>query len=538
MKVHATLAATLAEHQVTTVFGLMGDANMFLIDTLIRNHDVRYVASANEAGALLMAAGCASAGGRVGVATVTYGPGLANTLGVLVSASRERAPVVLITGETPAERRGHTQRIDQAALVGPTGAGFERASSARTAATDLARALRRATAERRPIVFSCPVDFTFDDVDDPAGLGTQMAAAPARAPDPASLDVAVGMIATARRPILLAGAGCITPDASGSLQRLGQALGAPLMTTLPAKGLFGADQYDLGVFGSFSTPRAVEAILASDCVIAVGASLNHLTGGGEGWPYLAGKAVVQCDIDPGAISNLYPVEAGVVTDAATFADTVVEWLREAGHAACTFRDLAVAGDTGRQPARAAEQGGAFVDLAAALDELNRALPASRAVTVDGGRFTAEAVARMDVSRAQAWACSFRGFGAVGNAVSTALGVGCALPGAPSVAIVGDGGFMLGGLAEFNTAVRHGIDLVVVVCNDGSYGAEYRKLQARDFGVEVSLFDWPEFAPVASALGGTGLTVRTTVDLRRLGTVIADRDRPVLIDLKLDPAQVT
>jgi thiamine pyrophosphate-dependent acetolactate synthase large subunit-like protein len=98
--------------------------------------------------------------------------------------------------------------------------------------------------------------------------------------------------------------------------------------------------------------------------------------------------------------------------------------------------------------------------------------------------------------------------------------------------------MLGGLAEFNTAVRHGIDLVVVVCNDGSYGAEYRKLQARDFGVEVSLFDWPEFAPVASALGGTGLTVRTTVDLRRLGTVIADRDRPVLIDLKLDPAQVT
>jgi thiamine pyrophosphate-dependent acetolactate synthase large subunit-like protein len=536
MRVHAALAATLAEHRVTTVFGLMGDANMFLIDTLVRDHDVRYVAAANEAGALLMAAGYASAGGGVGVATVTYGPGLANTLGALVSASRERASVVLITGETPGKRQAHTQRIDHAALVTPTGAGFERACSARTAATDLARALRRAVAERRPIVYSCPVDFTFDDVDGTTEPGMEAVVAPTTSLDPSALDTAVGMIATARRPILLAGAGCVTPDASESLRRLGQTLGAPLMTTLPAKGLFGGDKYDLGVFGSFSDPRAVEAILASDCVIAVGAGLNHLTGGGEGWPYLTGRTVVQCDIDPTVIGNLFPVDAGVVGDATTFADTAVEWLREIEHAASTFRDVAVAGGGGSKPPAMVDQGGT-VDLAAALHVLNRVLPANRAVTVDGGRFTAEVIARIDVSQAQAWACSFRGFGAVGNAVSTALGVGCALPAGPTVAVVGDGGFMLGGLAEFNTAVRHGIDLVVVVCNDGSYGAEYRKLQARDVGVETSLFDWPDFAPVASALGGIGLTVRNAADLDLLDTVIARRDRPVLIDFKLDAARV-
>ena len=79
--------------------------------------------------------------------------------------------------------------------------------------------------------------------------------------------------------------------------------------------------------------------------------------------------------------------------------------------------------------------------------------------------------------------------------------------------------MLGGLAEFSTAVRHQVDLIVVVCNDGCYGAEYRKLTARDFGTEHSLFDWPDFAPVADALGGVGCTVRSLDDLSCVEKVV-------------------
>jgi acetolactate synthase I/II/III large subunit len=543
MQVYAALADMLARHRVSTVFGVMGDANMFMIDTLVADHGVHYVAAANEAGAVLMAAGYAAATGDVGVATVTYGPGLANTLGVLVSAARERAPVALITGETPSRRPRHSQRIDQAALIAPTGAGYQCAGSAGTAARDLESALRRAATERLPIVFSCPADFTFAETA-PAEPDYPMVDAGSRqprmvtlGPDPSSLDLVVGMLASARRPVVLAGAGCVRPDASGALRRLAEAIGAPLMTTLPAKGLFGADKYDLGVLGSLATPRAVEAIMASDCVVAIGASLSTLTGGGEGWPYFAGKTVVHCDIDPAVLGSQYPAAATVAADAITFADTVIEWLREVDHVPGTFREVAAAYADPQSPARPADATGR-VGLRDALSALNQALPTDRLVTVDGGRFTAAAVGIMDVPSARAWASSFRGFGAVGNALSTAIGMSFGRPGSPSVVIVGDGGFMLGGLAEFNTAVRHDVDLVVVVCNDGSYGAEYRKLESRDFPVATSMFNWPDLAPVASALGGAGLTIRGSGDLLRLSELLARRDRPLLIDLKLDPAGVS
>jgi thiamine pyrophosphate-dependent acetolactate synthase large subunit-like protein len=355
-------------------------------------------------------------------------------------------------------------------------------------------------------------------------------------PDPSALDAAVGFIASARRPLVLAGAGVRTPAARAALERLADAVGAPLSTTLPAHGLFHGNEHEVGVLGSLSGPRALDAIMAADCVIAVGASLNRLTAGGDGWPYFANKTFVHCDIDPAAIGREYPVDAAVVADAAIFADLTVEWLAAAEHRPTRFRST-FAQRSPRPPISQApgNSGSAdTVDIHAALLALDAALPSERRIVVDGGRFSSHAVAGLHVARPQAWGCAFRGFGAVGNAVSTAIGMACADGGGPTVAVVGDGGFVLGGLAEFNTAVRHGLDLVVFVCNDSAYGAEYRKLKARDFDVRSCVFAWPEFAGVAESLGGSGFTIRDTGDLAKLPAVIARRDRPLLIDVKLDP----
>ena len=545
MKGHAVLAAVLAEHGVSTLFGVMGDGNMFFVDSFIRDQHGEYVAAANEAGAALMAAGYAAGSGRVGVATVTHGPGLANTLATLVSAARERRPIVLITGDTGAENRSNAQNIDQASLVAPTGAGFEQVTSARSIPDDLARALRRADAQQRPIVLNVPADFAFAEIDHQPGTSPREAVRQALAPDPAALDGAVGLIASARRPIILAGVGVLRSGAQASLRELADLLGAPVMTTLPVRGLFGNYEHDLGVFGTLSTPWAVDAILAADCVIAVGASLNPYTGGGDGWPYLEGKRVVHCDIDPSGLGTHFTPDAAVLADAGGFADTVVSWLREAEYTGTGFRDslrraaeveveVEVEAELELEPA-SGDPG--FVDLGTALTELNRRLPRERTLTVDGGRFTDEVIRRVEVHRPRSWTTTFGGFGAIGNGLATAIGMGCADRSRPALALVGDGSFMLGGLAEFSTAVRHRVDLIVVVCNDGCYGAEYRKLAARDFGVEHSLFDWPDFAPVADALGGVGCTVHSLSDLANAEKVVNERDRPVLIDVKLDPASV-
>ena len=108
---------------------------------------------------------------------------------------------------------------------------------------------------------------------------------------------------------------------------------------------------------------------------------------------------------------------------------------------------------------------------------------------------------------------------------------------PALLVTGDGGFMLGGLAEFSTAVRHGCDLVVVVCNDSSYGAEDVQLTNRGMDPSIARFSWPDFAPVAVALGGQGVTVRTMGDLQSALDAIEARQGPLLIDLKLDPDTV-
>jgi thiamine pyrophosphate-dependent acetolactate synthase large subunit-like protein len=538
MKVHASLAATLLDHGVRTMFGVIGDGNMYFVDSFMHDRGGTYVAAANEMGSVLMAGGFASASREVGVATVTYGPGLANALSALMSAARERAPIVVVVGDVPAADRGHAQNVDQACMVAPTGAGFESATSAATVPAGLARALRRAAVERRPIVFNVPSDYMFEDSDYSQRTTVPVSPTQATKPDDAAMDIALGIIASSRRPIVLAGAGCISDGVASALVRLAERLGAPMVTTLPAKGLFAGHKYDLGIAGTFSTPRAVEALLAADCIIAVGASLNQYTAGGPSWPLFDGKRLVHCDVDAEALGRETPTHAPVVADGAQFADTVRAWLDEAEHEPTTFRDWAMALDISNDDAAgSAAPSTGRPGLAAAMSVLNDALPLERSVVVDGGRFMGEAVKRLEVPGPRSWSFPGRGLGAIGNGLATAIGVGCALPDAPVVAVVGDGGFMLGGLAEFNTAVRHGIDLIVVVCNDGSYGAEYAKLQDRGLSIEACLFEWPDFAPVAEALGGSGYTIESSADLTKLESVIAQRGRPLLVDLKLDAASV-
>lgn len=113
------------------------------------------------------------------------------------------------------------------------------------------------------------------------------------------------------------------------------------------------------------------------------------------------------------------------------------------------------------------------------------------------------------------------------------------PGRPTVLFCGDGGFMLGNITEFNAAVRARLDLIVVLFNDGSYGAEHIQLREKQIDPQISLFDWPEFVPVARALGGEGVAVRSAADLDALPAALAarDRTRPFLIDIKLDPDHV-
>jgi acetolactate synthase-1/2/3 large subunit len=536
MKVHQAIAKALADHGVDTIFGLIGDGNLYMADSFVRDCGGSFVAAAHEAGAVLMALGYASVSGKVGVATVTHGPALTNTVTALAEGAKARMPMVLLCGDTRVEDRDGFQVIAQREVVAATGAGFEQLRAPDTVAQDVATAFRRAVLERRPIALNMPIEFQWLETDYKP-LILQRADTSAIVPESDDLDNAIGIIAAAKRPVIVAGKGANRPEARAALLRLAARIEAPVATTLKAKGFFGGEAFNLGVCGTLSTSVAAEILLESDCLIAFGAGLNKFTL--SSGALAKGRRIVQIDLDPAAIGRQFPVDAGVFGDVARTADLFVHWLDEAEIPGSGYRDAAMQARLNDYSAAddfdpAWEAGD--VDLREVMLRINRALPADRIFVGDGGRYIGQAWRQIDIPGPSSFVHTVN-FGAIGCGMAYAIGAGRAAPGRPIALFTGDGGFMLGGLGEFNTAVRDGTDLIVILCNDGAYGAEHIQFRNKGMDPSISTFDWPDLAAVATSLGGRGYSVRSLADLDTALAALPDRDRPVLIDIKLDPDTV-
>jgi acetolactate synthase I/II/III large subunit len=535
MLFHEAVAHALRDQGVSTIFGVIGDANLYMMDSFQRIGRGRYVSTSNEAGAVLAANGYARTSGGVGVATVTHGPALTNTVTALHESVKEKTPIVVIAGDTAVADPDNLQNIAQREVVLASGAGFEQTRAPHTFADDLSTAIRRAYVEARPVVLNVPIEFQWEQVDyQPAPV---RAVTPQQVvPDPAALDGAVGIIASARRPVVIAGRGATSDDSRAALLALAERIGAPVATTLRGKELFRGHPYDLGICGTLAHAVALDTINASDCLIVFGAGLNQWTTS-EG-SLVANKHVVHVDRDPAVLNRWAVADAAVVGDAATVARTFVTWLDEAEIPPTGFASAELAEQLTARAAIPAKDRSTehTVDLRTALRRVDEAFPADRTLVQDGGRFLLTSFTELHVPEPGAYLHTVN-FGSIGLGMGNAVGAYFGAPNRPVLLVTGDGGFMLGGLAEFNTAVRHGVDLVVIVLNDGAYGAEHIQFRRKDMDPAISTFEWPEFGPVATALGGEGYTAHNLAELDAALAAAANRTRPVLIDIKIDPDAV-
>ena len=528
---YQSIARAVLDHEIDTMFGLMGDANLFMVDHYVREGGGTFVPVAYEGSAVLMALAWAHVSGKVGVATVTHGPALTNCVTALTEGARGHIPMVLLAGDTSVMAPQNLQNIDQREVVKVTGAGFEQLRAPETAAHDVAHAFYRARVEKRPIVLNMPADFMWQEVAHRKTVFPAFAA-PAMVPEGDDLDAAIGMIASARRPIILAGGGAA--GARDRLIRLADRLEAPLATTLKAKGLFNGHPYNLDIVGTLSTPATYEAIAKSDCIVCFGASLHHFTT--DKGKLMKGKRVVQVNESPlEAAKNFHP-DVALIADAGLTADNIVHWLDEAEIPPSGFtRELDMEALTLHPPGRTGAKAGT-INYVQALRKLEEALPKERILTTDGGRFMTEVWCRISAPDPHSFIVTAN-FGSIGLGLQEAIGAALADRTRPVVLFTGDGGFMMGGVNEFNTAVRLGLDLIVVVANDSAYGAEHIQFIDRAMDPGLTEFDWPSFAEVATALGGEGIAVASDADLDRALAAIPNRTRPLLIELKLDPEDV-
>lgn len=536
MLFHEVIARALRDQGVDCIFGVLGDANLYMMDSFERAAGGRFLSVSNEAGAVLAANGYARTTGSLGVASVTHGPAVTNTVTALVESVKDHTPVLVVGGDTAVVDRENFQNISQRDVIMPTGAGFEQVRSPQTVCEDVAMAVRRALTERRPIFLNVPIEFQWQEVEYTAPRGPRTPARTTTRPDPEAIEEAVGVIAAANRPVILAGQGAYAEEARTALVRLAERIGAPLATTLRARDLFRDHPHNLGIAGTLSHEVALDVLGAADTVIAFGAGLNKWTTA-EG-SVLDGRRVVQVDLDPAALHRYQTVDAAVVGDVAAAAEAMIDLLDAAEIKPTGFASpaLATALAERRDDDYQDASTDTHVDIRTAMRRIEEVFPEDRALVFDGGRFVFNAFKLLHVRHPRDYVHTVN-FGSIGLGMGNAIGAAVG-SGKPTLLITGDGGFMLGGLAEFNTAVRHDLDLVVLVFNDMAYGAEHIQFRNKEMDPTASTFTWPEFGPVAAALGGTGWTVRNLEELEVALKSIENRDRPVLIDIRIDPDKVT
>lgn len=534
-RVFDLISETLLENNVAHVFGLMGDSNLQWVPSYVDSGRGKYVSAVHEAGAVAMADGYARVTGHLGVSTVTHGPGITNTITALTEASRARTPLVLLTGDVPAVR-GHLQYIDIPATVAPTGAGYERCQGRDSIVRDLNRALSRALGERRPIVFDVPADLLGEIGSEVA----QSASYPSRGrlePPPHGLDHAIDLLLQAKRPLVLAGHGAVLANARESIEELADALGAPLATTLRAKDFFASHARNIGVCGGVSYGVALETIRSADCIIAFGAALNRYTAHTKDHLF-ADKTIIHIDTDPASFGQVVPVNAPIMGDAdATAREMYKQILAVMGGARgewCEDLTASIRTEVPASTLQAPNREGT-VDPHAFMIELDRILPAARSVVTDVGRFMIAPWSYLHVEDP----CSFANisaFASVGLGLAAGLGVAAGRPDRPAVVVMGDGGFMMSA-SELSSAVRNSLPLIVVVMNDGAYGAEYSTLSTNGIDPSHSFMTWPDLAEIARAMGARAEKITTLAQLEGLSQALANPGGPIFLDVHVDPSIV-
>ena len=513
LRTYDILAKAFAQEEVRTCFALLGDANMNWAARLSAQ-GCRMIYVRHEHCALAAAMAYARKSRDVGVASVTCGPGVTQLVTALPAAVRAHLPVVVFAGEAPLGSGWYNQELDQAPLIAATGAAYHSLHMPERMPVAVRDAFLQARRERRPVVIGVPFDLQNRPWDGPANLPkTSRELSPSLSPMPPHPDDvarAARLVAEAERVVVLAGLGAAEAGAAIACRALAAKTGGLLATTLPARGLFHDDPFCIGISGSFTPEVGLDCLAQADLVIAVGCSLAyHAGGGGQLWP----KAkMLQIDIDPVAVSQgqevaRYHLRAdarlAVEALAAALAPRKNPWRNEA--LAARIRDA-------KPDSRVFEIESGLLDPRDVVEALEKHLPRGWEMVNSGGHCS-WFFAQMP-SRPQEEFLTIREFGAIGNGVSFAMGVAAARPDRTVVLFDGDGSLMMH-VQELETIKRHGLNILIVVMNDGAYGSELHKLRAQGMPEDGSVFGYCDFAAIARGFGLAGKTFRSLAELPRL-----------------------
>jgi acetolactate synthase-1/2/3 large subunit len=540
MKVSDALASAFVKEGVTTVFGLMGNGNMYWWHALDQYPDVSIYETRYEGTALTMAEGWARATGQPGICTVTQGPGLSQLATALVVAARAHVPMVVFAGDTALNDPQSVQQFDQAKFVDATEAGFVPIWKASEAEEAVRTAFYRARMESRPIVLNAPMDIQAEDydgdIDEYQPSATLLPGRQRVQPDPDLLREVVGVLATSKKPVIVAGQGAAAAGAGEAITRLADRIGALLATTLPMKGWLGESEYHVGVSGLYATRTAIELFADADVVIGVGASLNHYTT--EHGYIFPNARYVQIDLKPSVVMGTGKrADHYVQGDAQLTMELLDSQLAEQGVSSTGYRTAqtrAMLAEFDPDP-REFELDPDTVDPRQVASILDDMLPSDVGVVHGTGHCSGITAIFMRKPRKLTWTVNT--FGCIGQAMPTAIGAAVALDGAPLAVVDGDASVLMH-MSELETAARLGVKLLVTVFNDEALGAEYQKFVSKDMDARAATIATPDLGAVARAFGCRGQLARTLEEVRAGVAEFMAGDGPMLLDIRVSRSVIS
>ena len=513
----------LEERGVGVCFGLPGVHNLPLWEAL-RDSPIRLIGVRHEQAAAYAADGYARATGKLGVALTTTGPGAANTLAAVGEAWASRSPVLVIATDIPSGlRRPGVYRgvlhetTDQAAMFAPVTKSTHRALAPELVAPAAAAAIAEAVAQPfRPVYLEIATDLLGAEVPDSARepRATELPTADGE------LETAVARLAAAQRPLIWAGGGA--RDAGPAVARLAERLAAPVMCTYGAAGLLEPSHPCLVGMPAHVEP-AGRLWDGADVIVAIGSDLDGVQTQNFAQPQP--PALIAVNLDAEDATKNYRADVMLEGDATRVTAALAERVEDRGG----LERL-----TERLHEVRAEACAQLDDRALRfLDAIHFALPDDAVVVADmcipgywlAGFHTPSAVRRLQTPL---------GWGTLGYAFPASIGAALAGTG-PTVAVVGDGGFLFGS-GELATVAQERIPLTIVLVNDGGYGMlRYDQDKAGDerYGVDL---DTPDFAALAAAFGVRAETVDGLDDAfgEALARQVADPAPSMLVANTPDP----
>ena len=523
---------------VRNIFTLAGDHILPVLDVMA-DQDFRIIDTRHEQAAVHMADGWGRITEQPGVCMYTT-PGFANAIPGLANAMHTESPVISIAGSADLRDlgRGAQQEIDQVGMAAPTTKGSFLVHDVHRIPEFIARAMRLAFSGRRgPVHLTIPIDLQEQSVDEDEVVfykPDEYRPKESMLADPALVRQAIALLRQARKPLVIAGSAAGYTLSGEPLQRFIETTRLPVLTEEQSRGLISDDNpYAFGFFER-GLNRVAAKVRDADVVVLLGRKQDFTIGFCRPPNVAADARIIQIDPSPLEIGRNRGVAVGVVGDVASVLDQMT---REA--ADHTWKDLPWLEELRAVRAAQAEWAENLARPETPMHAmfvhktLKSILRPDDCLVFDGGDFCHFGRSYLPALKPKRW-FYHSSLGMLGSSLPTALAAKLAYPESRVIVLTGDGAFGFNAM-EFDTAVRHKLNIVAILGNDSAWGID-RQIQLGLYGRPVATeLRQARYEQMVQGLGGYGEFVERPEDLEHALQRALASGRPALLNVVVQRA---